>query len=127
MDKFKLIVVGSEVGTFRSVKQAKEKAAEINQHVEFYLDRNSFKQGRNVYYSTTSNPSMRIELVQETREEKIQRWVKKMRKRIARQTPDYERLRDSDSAEEQKLAVFMNDAFYMSVPEDIRDDVYELL
>jgi len=33
---------------------------------------------------------MRIEIIQETREENIQCWVKKIRKRIAREKADYE-------------------------------------
>ena len=127
MDKFRLIVVDSEVGIFNSVKKAKEKALEINPDVEFFLDRKSYKQGRNIYFSTTPNPSMRIELVPETREEKIQRWVRKVKKQISRQTPDYNRLYDSNDSSDQKLAVFMADALYLSVPEDIRDEVYDLL
>lgn len=127
MDKFRLMVFDSTVGTFYSVKKAKEKALEINPDVEFILDRNSFKQGANIYYSTTSSPSMRIEYIQEPREETIQRWVKKTQKMISRMTPEYNRLYDSDIAEEHKLAEFMSDALYLQVPEDIRDDVYKLL
>jgi len=70
---------------------------------------------------------MRIEFVPETRDEKIQRWVKKTKKAIARHTADYNRLYSSDSGEEQKLAELMSDAIYISVPEDVRDDVFELL
>ena len=71
-----------------STIKAKEKALEINPDVEFYLDRDSYKQGRNVYYATTLNPSMMIELVPETREEKIQHWTRKIDKKIAREKAD---------------------------------------
>ena len=70
---------------------------------------------------------MRIELVQETRKEKIQRWVKKVKKQTGRQKADYERLCNGKTAKKQKLAKLMADDIYMSVPEDIMDDVYGLL
>ena len=70
---------------------------------------------------------MMIELVPETREEKIQHWTRKIDKKIAREKADINRLYDSDIAEDQKMAKLMADSIYMSVPEDIRDDVYDML